>query len=187
MVKLTKKLTSNLSATPRELFWVNDKELAFSIDDHGASKAMILDVLSGKLSEKIENFKEQFYLSSVHNNRLFGTYANAKRPAELSVIDDKGINKLSSFNEVALGQYELGNTTEINYKSPDGMDIQGWYITPPNFDKSKKYPLILIIHGGPHSMYRNQFNYLWHQFASDGYVVLYTNPRGSTGYGSAFR
>lgn len=182
----TKKLTSNLSATPRELFWLNDKELAFSIDDHGASKVMLLDVLSGKLSEKMSNFKDQFYLSSVHKERLFGTYANAKRPAELSVIDNQGMNKLSSFNEVALGQYELGNTTEINYKSPDGMDIQGWYITPPNFDKSKKYPLILIIHGGPHSMYRNQFNYLWHQFASDGYVVLYTNPRGSTGYGSAF-
>ena len=182
----TKKLTSNLSATPRELFWLNDKELAFSIDDHGASKVMLLDVLSGKLSEKMSNFKDQFYLSSVHKERLFGTYANAKRPAELSVIDNQGVNKLSSFNEVALGQYELGNTTEINYKSPDGMDIQGWYITPPNFDKSKKYPLILVIHGGPHSMYRNQFNYLWHQFASDGYVVLYTNPRGSTGYGSAF-
>jgi dipeptidyl aminopeptidase/acylaminoacyl peptidase len=182
----TKKLTSNLSATPRELFWLNDKELAFSIDDHGASKVMLLDVLSGKLSEKMSNFKDQFYLSSVHKERLFGTYANAKRPAELSVIDNQGVNKLSSFNEVALGQYELGNTTEINYKSPDGMDIQGWYITPPNFDKSKKYPLILIIHGGPHSMYRNQFNYLWQQFASDGYVVLYTNPRGSTGYGSAF-
>ena len=182
----TKKLTSSLSATPRELFWLNDKELAFSIDNHGTSKVMLLDISSGTLSEKISNFKEQFYLSSVHDNSLFGTYANAKRPAELSVIDARGMNKLSSFNEVALGQYELGNTTEINYKSPDGMDIQGWYITPPNFDKSKKYPLILVIHGGPHSMYRNQFNYLWHQFASDGYVVLYTNPRGSTGYGSAF-
>ena len=184
--EVTKKLTSSLSATPRELFWLNDKELAFSIDDHGASKVMLLDIPSGKLSEKISNFDEQFYLSSVHDNRLFGTYANAKRPAELSVIDGRGMNKLSSFNEVALGQYELGNTIEINYKSPDGMDIQGWYITPPNFDKAKKYPLILVIHGGPHSMYRNQFNYLWHQFASDGYVVLYTNPRGSTGYGSAF-
>jgi acylaminoacyl-peptidase len=70
--------------------------------------------------------------------------------------------------------------------SPDGTKIQGWYITPPNFDKNKKYPLILAIHGGPHAMYRPSFNYLWHQFASDGYVVLYTNPRGSTGYGSDF-
>ena len=49
------------------------------------------------------------------------------------------IEKLSSFNEVALGQYVLGNTVEINYKAPDGMNIQGWYITPPKFDKSKKY------------------------------------------------
>ena len=71
-------------------------------------------------------------------------------------------------------QYDLGETVEINYKAPDGTPVQGWYILPPGFDKSKKYPLILIIHGGPHAMYRYQFNYLWHQFASDGYVVLYT-------------
>ena len=96
----------------------------------------------------------------------------------MAVIKSNKVEKLSSFNEVVLGQYELGNTIEINYKAPDGMDIQGWYITPPKFDKSKKYPLILVIHGGPHSMYRNQFNYLWHQFASDGYVVLYTNLEG---------
>ena len=184
--KQTKKLTKDLSATPRELFWLNEEELAFSIDDHGASKVQIINISSGELSEIIANFKEQFYLSSVHNDVLFGTYANAKRPSELAVIKSNKVEKLSSFNEVVLGQYELGNTIEINYKAPDGMDVQGWYITPPKFDKSKKYPLILVIHGGPHSMYRNQFNYLWHQFASDGYVVLYTNPRGSTGYGSEF-
>ena len=85
-----------------------------------------------------------------------------------------------------LGQFNLGETFEINYSAPDGTDVQGWYILPPEFDDSKKYPLILIIHGGPHAMYRPQFNYLWHQFASDGYIVLFTNPRGSTGYGSDF-
>ena len=52
---------------------------------------------------------------------------------------------------------------QINYEAPDGTPIQGWYITPPDFDKSKKYPLILVIHGGPHAMYRPSFNYLWHQ------------------------
>ena len=72
------------------------------------------------------------------------------------------------------------------YTSPDGLKIQGWYITPPDFDPAKKYPMQLHIHGGPHSMYGVGFNYGWQEMAANGYVVLYTNPRGSTGYGSAF-
>ena len=182
----TKKLTANLSATPREMFWLNSNEVTFSIDDRGAAKAMKLNTRTLAMEELIPNFDEQFYLSSVHKGELYGTYANALRPSEVAVLNGSGVEKLSHINEVVLSQYQLGETVEINYKAPDGMDVQGWYILPPDFDNSKKYPLILIIHGGPHSMYRNQFNYLWHQFASDGYVVLYTNPRGSTGYGSEF-
>jgi len=181
-----KVLTSDLSATPGELFWLSNNELAFDIDDHGASKAMKLNVMTSRLSEVIPNFKEQFNLASVNQGVLYGTYANDQRPSEVASLQGVNIEQLTEFNEVVLSQYSLGETVEINYQAPDGTDVQGWYILPPDFDVKKKYPLILIIHGGPHAMYRNQFNYLWHQFASDGYVVLYTNPRGSTGYGSEF-
>ncbi len=66
------------------------------------------------------------------------------------------------------------------------MKIQGWYIKPPDFDPSRKYPMQLHIHGGPHSMYGVGFNFGWQEHAANDYVILYTNPRGSTGYGSAF-
>ena len=66
------------------------------------------------------------------------------------------------------------------------FDIQGWIIKPPNFDPTRKYPLMLAIHGGPHGMYNVGFNFGWQDHAANGYVVLYTNPRGSSGYGSAF-
>jgi len=59
-------------------------------------------------------------------------------------------------------------------------------VKPPQFDPAKKYPLILVIHGGPHAMYNVGFNFTWQHHAAEGYVVLYTNPRGSSGYGSAF-
>jgi dipeptidyl aminopeptidase/acylaminoacyl peptidase len=64
--------------------------------------------------------------------------------------------------------------------------VQGWIVKPPDFDPSKKYPLLLYIHGGPHSMYGVGFNFEFQNHAAEGYVVLYTNPRGSTGYGQAF-
>ena len=184
--KNNKVLTNNLSSSPGELFWVSDDKVVFHMDEKGSSKLIELDVNNLDIKEVIPRFNEQFYLSSVSNQSLYGVYANAKRPGEIASVNKSKLNKLTEFNELILSQYNLGETSEINYMSPDGTKIQGWYITPPNFDKNKKYPLILVIHGGPHAMYRSSFNYLWHQFASDGYVVLYTNPRGSTGYGSDF-
>jgi dipeptidyl aminopeptidase/acylaminoacyl peptidase len=75
---------------------------------------------------------------------------------------------------------------ELWYTSKDGTRIQGWLVQPPGFDPQQKYPLILHIHGGPHSMYGVGFNFSFQDFAARGYLVLYTNPRGSTGYGTAF-
>ena len=67
-----------------------------------------------------------------------------------------------------------------------GKEIQGWIVTPPDFDPNKKYPFILEIHGGPFAMYGPSFAYEIQSYAAAGYVVLYTNPRGSTGYGQEF-
>ena len=81
----------------------------------------------------------------------------------------------------------MGKVEEIWYKSSyDGQDIQGWICTPPDFDPTKKYPLILEIHGGPFANYGDRFSMEVQLFAAAGYVVLYTNPRGSTSYGHDF-
>ena len=182
----TKVHTKNLSASPENLFWLSKTKLAFEVDERGSANIKILDIQRSSVSDVLNKFEDQFYLTSTIENKLFGVYATSLRPGELATIEDGKIKVLSEFNEIVLSQYSLGKTNEINYQAPDGTDVQGWYIVPPDFDKNKKYPLVLIIHGGPHAMYRPEFNYLWHQFASDGYVVLYTNPRGSTGYGSDF-
>jgi dipeptidyl aminopeptidase/acylaminoacyl peptidase len=75
---------------------------------------------------------------------------------------------------------------EIWYKSFDGKNVQGWILKPPDFDASKKYPLILEIHGGPHGAYGNTYTHEFQWMAAKGYVVLFTNPRGSTSYGQDF-
>jgi acylaminoacyl-peptidase len=76
---------------------------------------------------------------------------------------------------------------EINWQSTaGGLDVQGWIVTPPDFDASKKYPLILEIHGGPFTAYGPSFSVENQLYAAAGYVVLYTNPRGSTSYGDSF-
>ncbi|HEX4383975.1 MAG TPA: S9 family peptidase [Myxococcales bacterium] len=97
-----------------------------------------------------------------------------------------GQTKLTGFNDRLMSQVQLSAPEEIWYKSFDGTKIQAWVQKPPNFDKNKKYPLILNIHGGPHAAYGWAFDHEFQWMAARGYVVLYPNPRGSTSYGQEF-
>ena len=101
-------------------------------------------------------------------------------------LRDGKIERLTDVNGDILEGVELGAVEEINYKSFDGTPIQGWLVFPPDFDPNKKYPLELAIHGGPHGMYGVEFSFIFQEMAANGYIVLYTNPRGSTGYGTDF-
>jgi dipeptidyl aminopeptidase/acylaminoacyl peptidase len=89
-------------------------------------------------------------------------------------------------NQERLAGCAFSSSEEIWYESFDGMKIQGWIIKPPGFSPSRHYPLLVSIHGGPHGSYGASFNQDLQQFADHGYVVMYTNPRGSTGYGEVF-
>jgi acylaminoacyl-peptidase len=94
--------------------------------------------------------------------------------------------KLTALNDDLLAHKALGKVEEIRWQSVGGLEIEGWIVTPPDFDPEKRYPLILEIHGGPFAAYGPHFTAEVQLFAAAGYVVLYTNPRGSTSYGYDF-
>ncbi len=94
--------------------------------------------------------------------------------------------RLTNINEKLFSQLNLTAPEEIWYTSFDGKKVQTWVQKPPDFSASKKYPLILNIHGGPHSAYGYVFDHEFQWMAAKGYVVLYPNPRGSTSYGEQF-
>jgi len=94
--------------------------------------------------------------------------------------------RITDLNKPLWSQLNLTEPDEINYKSFDGLPIQGWIQKPPDFDPKKKYPMILNIHGGPHAAYGWVFDHEFQWMAAKGYVVLYINPRGSTSYGQDF-
>lgn len=94
--------------------------------------------------------------------------------------------QLTNVNEALFSKLNLTEPEEISYQSFDGKRIQAWVQKPPGFDPTKKYPLILNIHGGPHAAYGNIFEHEFQWMAAKGYVVLYPNPRGSTTYGQEF-
>jgi dipeptidyl aminopeptidase/acylaminoacyl peptidase len=93
---------------------------------------------------------------------------------------------ITHVNDELFKDIQQSEPEEISYRSFDGRQIQGWILKPPDFDASKKYPMILEIHGGPHSAYGNVYTHEFQWMAAKGYVVLFTNPRGSTTYGQEF-
>lgn len=116
------------------------------------------------------------------------TAASTQRPPDVGFAPAAGkARRLTRLNEDLLDDRVLGSVEAVSYDSPvDGRPIDGWIIKPPDFDPSLKYPLILEIHGGPYAYYGPYFSTELQLMASAGYVVLYTNPRGSTGYGAEF-
>ena len=178
--------------TPREMRWAADGSgVYFTAQNEGAQNLYFLPIGAGpgKVAQ-VTSGTHLLDVSDMSSSGLaVGTLTSFHKPADVvsfEIGNPKAITQLTAVNEDILGGKKLGDVTEMWYASPDGLKIQGWYITPPDFDPSRKYPLQLHIHGGPHSMYGVGFNYGWQEHAANGYVILYTNPRGSTGYGSRF-
>jgi dipeptidyl aminopeptidase/acylaminoacyl peptidase len=125
----------------------------------------------------------QRFASSGDGKTLVAVVSTPLAVGDLMLVNG---NRLTSFNDKLFSQLQLSAPEEIWYKSFDGRKIQAWVQKPPNFDKNKKYPLILNIHGGPHAAYGWAFDHEFQWMAARGYVVLYPNPRGSTSYGQEF-
>ena len=125
---------------------------------------------------------------SVSGDRIAFTRTRPEHPADVAVVGAGiEVSQITHLNADLLGFRQLGQVEEIVYESSfDGRRMQGWVVTPPDFDPSREYPLILEIHGGPVSNYGDRFSAEIQLYAAKGYVVLYINPRGSTSYGREF-
>jgi dipeptidyl aminopeptidase/acylaminoacyl peptidase len=182
-------LSGDFDRSPESLFWAADRSgIYFSAEDHGAKNVYFAAVAGGPV-RPVTQGKQILTLSDVGPNGLaVGTVTTPKQPADVVSFNlaRPELKQLTFVNDDILQDVQLGDVEEINYTSLDDYKIQGWLVKPPDFDAKKKYPLLLSIHGGPHSMYGVGFNYGWQNHAAEGYMVLYVNPRGSTGYGSAF-
>ncbi|MFN2135842.1 MAG: S9 family peptidase [Candidatus Promineifilaceae bacterium] len=115
---------------------------------------------------------------------LWGFLASTGQVA-LQDLESGRFSVLTDFNQQALDALDLGHIEELVIAGPDG-DLQGWILTPPDFDPNEQYPSILEIHGGPQTQYGRVFMHEFYFLAALGYVVHWCNPRGSQGYGEAF-
>jgi dipeptidyl aminopeptidase/acylaminoacyl peptidase len=178
-------------------FDASGKTIYFRFDDHGQTKIASISVNGGAVKTLAADLGGADIgrpygagnLSVGKSGDIVYTRGTAQRPAELALIakSSNKIQTLTSLNEDALSERELQTVQSITVKSSfDGLPIQAWIMRPPGFDPSKKYPLLLEIHGGPVANYGPHFAAETQLYAAQGYVVVYANPRGSDSYGEKF-
>ncbi|HZI55270.1 MAG TPA: S9 family peptidase, partial [Verrucomicrobiae bacterium] len=176
---------------PDRIAWTSDgNSLITSTAREGKANLIQVEITSGKITEVthgnqgVERFRA--------NNDASGFVVLISTPTNigdlfwLDRVSGGEPRRLTHINDKLFSQLNLTEPEEIWYTSFDGKKIHAWIQKPPDFDASKKYPLILNIHGGPHTAYGFVFDHEFQWMAAKGYVVLYPNPRGSTSYGQQF-
>ncbi|HEV7607776.1 MAG TPA: S9 family peptidase [Steroidobacteraceae bacterium] len=194
--KNSRVVTAGFDLDVAEPHWAADsRNVYFSYDERGVRK-LGLTSLDGKVRVIAEGLGGtdlgRPYTSGsftvARNGRVAFPHNTPARPADVGTATTGARERvLTTLNDDLLGNKTLGAVREISWKSSkDQRDIQGWVVTPPDFDPAKKYPLILEIHGGPFAAYGPNYTTELQLFAAAGYIVLYANPRGSTSYGETF-
>ncbi len=192
LIDLTDALDRSLGA----FAWSPDSRfLYFTLNKDGAVNLWRARIPRARRARRVEI---QQVTRAIHEINGFSALADGRvvfiastpdDPSALYERDSRGrIRPLYRPNAPFLAEHSIGRVASVRYRS-EGRTIQGWVVTPPDFDPRKKYPLIVQMHGGPHVMWGAATRSMWHEFqamAAAGYVVFYCNPRGSDGYGSAF-
>ena len=173
----------------RALYWSGDGRSLFDIvEKQGRSPIVRVDTRTGAVTEVTRG--DEAVLDFSVNGDASTMVALVSSPVMIgdlfAIAGDGTQTRITDYNGKLWSQLNLTAPEEINYTSFDGKRIQAWVQKPPDFDQQKKYPLILDIHGGPHSAYGWVFDHEFQWMAAKGYVVLYVNPRGSTSYGQEF-
>jgi len=192
----SRALSAKLDRDAASPTWASDNSgIYFLSDDQGNTRLMFYS-LDGNLKELARNIGGPNLSAysggsyTVADNGAFAfTYTRPDVPSDIAVgtTGSPAIRVITAVNQDLLANKKLGQVEEIWYSSSlDGRKIQGWIIKPPEFNPSRKYPLILEIHGGPFANYGDRFDLEKQIWAAGDYVVLYTNPRGSTSYGAEF-
>jgi dipeptidyl aminopeptidase/acylaminoacyl peptidase len=188
----SRNLTEPLDRSIGSNFWSPDsKSLYISFEDRGLIPVARIDLASGRVTRLFAEGVSGNIQPSRDGSFLIFTNNNFSRPNELFRLDTKGGRapvQLSFENRDILKDIQFGEFSSFSFPGAQGDTVQSWQIKPPGFDPGKKYPLLLMMHGGPENAWNNLFHYRWNAqlFAADGYVVIAPNFHGSTGFGLKF-
>ncbi len=172
------------------IVWSGDgRSLVVEVNQRGRGNLWRIDAASGTAEPLTRGDQEVVAYSATPDGARFAVVISTPTVlGDLSTLDvgSGHLTPLAHPNQELFAQLELTSPEEITYKSFDGREIHAFVQKPADFVAGRKYPLILNIHGGPHSAYGTTFFHEMQWMAAKGYVVLYPNPRGSSSYGEEF-
>lgn len=186
-----RNLTESIDRSVEDFIWSNDSKVIYFIAQNEIYTSIYrLDLTTGKISLfHNENYNAQIKLTS-DGKTLFFMKQKATMPYEIFSMNTDGSNlkQITFINKDVLEQLEMNPVETFWSDGANGDKVQSILVKPPFFDPLKKYPMIFLIHGGPQGAWEDNFHFRWNyqMFASEGYVVVAPNPRGSTGYGQKF-
>jgi len=171
--------------------WLPDgQNILMQIDEKGRYKIKCIDIKNGKIKTLIKDGYNKSITISPDGKTFAYIHQTTTTPFEVWLASTKtGKSKqITFFNKDILANIEMNPAEDFTFNSKDGTEIHGFIIKPPNFDKREKYPMVYMIHGGPQGAWHDGWHYRWNvqMWATQGYVMVLTNPRGSTGYGQKF-
>jgi len=179
---LTAKLDRNVS---QPVFSEDDKSIIFQLEDSAESHLAVFDLATGNIDRPIRGGVSVRGFSTQGGSFAVGI-STPQLPLELFYLGDGDLTQVTNTNDDVLSGISLASVSNVTFASDDGTEIEGFVFTPPGYRKGTRYPTILRIHGGPVSQYDFSFNKDAQLLAANGYVVVVSNPRGSSGYGQAF-
>lgn len=167
------------------LFSKDGRSLYFPLGDHGKANLYRIDTKKKKV-EKVLDGDHVVYAIDYDGHDTFALAISDVRDMGNLYVYKNALHKLTDINKDYVKTHRISTPEELWFKGYQGHKIQGWLLKPPNFNKKKKYPFIVQIHGGPHAAYGNSFFHEFQVLAGHGYMVFYSNPHGSTTYGEQF-
>ena len=180
---LTERLDRNVSS-PR--FSPDGDEVMFVLEDSGERHLASIDTSGESFSRIIEGPLSLRGWSQSDDGQIASLVSEPHMPAEVFYGAGDQRRQLTFTNRPWLDELQLAEVENAQFPSADGTEVEGFIFKPPGFDESFQYPTLLRIHGGPVAQYDFAFNFEAQLFAANGYVVVLTNPRGSSGYGRDF-
>ena len=182
-------LTEAWDRSPAAWEFLEDGTVVLEVED-SARKSLFTMPLAGGEPRLIYRGGTVSGLRTGRDGRIYFTIQSLVAPAEVASLkaDGSDLRPLSRFNAPLLREISLGETREMTFDGADGDPIQMFVVLPPGFDPKRKWPLVHVIHGGPHGISGDNFHYRWnaHLFAAAGYVVASVNFHGSTSWGHEF-
>ncbi len=169
----------------RPPLWSSANEVSVVFSDRGSVRLARLRVDDEQVTPLTREGRRVGAVARIAGGSFVYAGNDAVSPGELFVGDADGANErqLTQVNQDWLASVEIATPEPFTVASADGCEVHGWVMKPVGFTEGTKYPMLLQIHGGPFGMYGETFMHEFQLLAARGYVIVYTNPRGSTGYG----